>query len=140
MIYLFIVIFSFSLVLLNAIYRKSKTACIANSYCLFLLFLLLVCVMGFRYRVGLDTLNYMENYSQVPLLADFSWEYFFEGRYEFLYVLLVNISRIFSDSFFSKCFNSKVKDRERSFIFFYKKNYVRRKSKSFPTVYWFRLF
>lgn len=101
MIYLFIVIFSFSLVLLNAICRKSKTVCIANSYCLFLLFLLLVCVMGLRYRVGLDTLNYMERYSQVPLLADFSWEYFFEGNYEFLYVLLVNISRAFSDSFFS---------------------------------------
>lgn len=101
MIYLFIVIFSFSLVLLNSINRKSKTICVANSYCLFLLFLLLVCVMGFRYRVGLDTLNYMENYSQVPLLTEFSWEYFFEGRYEFLYVLLVNISRAFSDSFFS---------------------------------------
>lgn len=101
MIYLFIVIFSFSLVLLDAIYRKSKTICVANFYCLFLLFLLLVCVTGFRYRVGLDTLNYMENYSQVPLLADYSWEYFLEGSYEFLYVLLANISRIFSDSFFS---------------------------------------
>lgn len=101
MIYLFVVVFSFFLVLLDSINRKSKTICIANFYCLFLLFLLLVCVTGFRYRVGIDTLNYMENYSQVPSLADFSWEYFFEGDYEFLYVLLVNISRVFSDSFFS---------------------------------------
>lgn len=101
MIYLFVVVFSFFLVLLDSINRKSKTICIANFYCLFLLFLLLVFVTGFRYRVGIDTLNYMENYSQVPSLADFSWEYFFEGDYEFLYVLLVNISRVFSDSFFS---------------------------------------
>lgn len=62
----------------------------------FLLFL--VVIMSVRYRVGIDTLNYMETYWQVEPLNEISLRIIFE-QYEPLNYLLKSFAKLFSEDF-----------------------------------------
>ena len=68
-------------------------------YMILLIFVILI--SGLRYRVGIDTLNYMEVYNSLPSANNISDIFDSEGNYSMrpLFLLLVVISKLFSNDF-----------------------------------------
>ncbi|MDE6264241.1 MAG: EpsG family protein, partial [Paramuribaculum sp.] len=56
--------------------------------------------MGLRYRVGLDTLNYMEGYQDLPTFQTYELQNFILYRYEPGYLLLCMICKEIGNEFF----------------------------------------
>ena len=62
--------------------------------------LLLVCLAGFRYKIGGDTLFYMEMYDDWPSLAQWNWQDVLDGGYQPLWYLLCAICKAISPDFY----------------------------------------
>lgn len=95
----YILLVSFSL-FMSIIYdnRSSKAAVLPY----IILYILVVLVAGLRYRVGIDTLNYMEIYSTLPDVNNIVNIFDSEENYTIapLFLFLVVISKLFSNEFF----------------------------------------
>lgn len=64
---------------------------------------ILVCatlLFGFRYRVGIDTLNYIGNYQYIPELENFKLFEVFDYRFEPLYTFLNSLCKSVSSEFY----------------------------------------
>ena len=68
-------------------------------YAYITLFLYCVLLFGLRYRVGIDTLNYMYSYSMQPTLDTLEWEKINTYRYAPLFMLLVATCRSITTDF-----------------------------------------
>ena len=66
-------------------------------YALALLFL--VCIAGFRYRIGIDTIRYEMTFDTIPTLRSLSLTEFSENKYDPLYLLLASICKSISSEF-----------------------------------------
>ena len=66
-----------------------------------ILFVFVVLISGLRYRVGIDTLNYMEVYNSLPSIKNVTEIFDSEDNYSIrpLFLLLVVISKLFSNDF-----------------------------------------
>lgn len=65
-----------------------------------LIYIFVISLIGFRYRVGIDTLNYMLSYKQIPTLSSFSFTDFLSFNYQPFYLILCIIARSISPDFF----------------------------------------
>ncbi len=64
-----------------------------------LMLIVFICVAGLRYRIGVDTTRYMQQYPALPDLIDY-WSYDFDQtRYGRGYLLLNAVARSISDNF-----------------------------------------
>lgn len=63
--------------------------------------ILLICIAGFRYRMGIDSIRYETKYSFVPLLWDLTYEDIFHNdlKSEPLFMLLYSIAKTISNEF-----------------------------------------
>ena len=66
----------------------------------YLLFLYAVLLAGLRYRVGGDTIIYMDDYADLPTLSELSIEDFFYQQTEPFYLLLCVLVRMISPEFY----------------------------------------
>ncbi len=68
---------------------------------IFILFIAvyIILLMGLRYRVGMDTLNYMSNYNFAPTLKEFNNLDFSETRFEPGYLLLCSLCKSITPDF-----------------------------------------
>ena len=64
------------------------------------IFIYSIVMWGFRYRVGIDTLNYMEDYGEMPSLSKLDYSHIFEYRAAPFYTMLVAICKSISPSFY----------------------------------------
>ena len=63
------------------------------------IFIYIVLLFGLRYRVGIDTFNYMSSYSNLPNWSDFSDIDWSQSRFEPGYMLICMICRSFTSEF-----------------------------------------
>lgn len=63
------------------------------------LFVYIVLLMGFRYRVGIDTINYMIEYSKFPTLSSIKFKELLDYEYAPLYMLLTAICKSVTPNF-----------------------------------------
>lgn len=59
----------------------------------------MILLMGFRYRVGIDTLGYMTRYRHMASLDELSWSNLFDQLYEPAYTFIVAVCKMYTDSF-----------------------------------------
>ena len=73
----------------------------ANMVPYMILLVFVILISGFRYRVGIDTLNYMEVYNSLPSIRNVIDIFDSEDNYSIrpLFLLLVVISKLFSNDF-----------------------------------------
>lgn len=77
-------------------FNSQKTTSDSTYY---LLCCTLILVMGLRYRVGMDTLNYIDTYETLPNLFDLNGFDFSEENYDPLFIILSAICRTFTNDF-----------------------------------------
>ena len=70
------------------------------SFGFFVIFVYSILLWGFRYRVGIDTLNYMEDYAYMPSLNKLELSHIFEYKAAPFYTLLVATCKSISSSFY----------------------------------------
>lgn len=93
--YLVLIVLTFICSYLNdRLTNRTKTTCII------IILLYIVFLMGFRYRVGLDTLNYMEGYQDLPNFRSYELSNFIFYRYEPGYLVMCMICKEISNDFF----------------------------------------
>ena len=78
----------------NRLTNRTKTTCII------IILLYIVFLMGCRYRVGLDTLNYMEGYKDLPNFRNYELRNFIFYRYEPGYLIMCMICKEIGNDFF----------------------------------------
>ena len=94
--YAFAIILVFIGIRFNSRMAKSLRITYLATICLYVILL-----MGFRYRVGIDTLNYMDGYLSVTTTLDDFWNLdFTQTRYEPGYLFLAACCRSISNDFF----------------------------------------
>lgn len=96
MIYFFIILFLFVLVIVFDIigYRKGYYVFLSLSLFIFIL------ISGLRYKVGGDTLVYMEEYESLPTIDEFSTFDISKTRYDYLWVVFCAFCKFFSGDYF----------------------------------------
>ena len=94
MIYIFILLIACVLSRLNRRLTERTRICF-----LICLGLIIVLLMGLRYRVGIDTLNYIEKYDETPQVEELSTIDFSTTRFEPGYVILCSLCRSVTDDF-----------------------------------------
>ncbi|MDO9633778.1 MAG: EpsG family protein [Paludibacter sp.] len=67
----------------------------------FILWVVAVLTMGLRYRVGIDTLNYMEYFSDYPTMRYLTYDYIIDHNFSPLFVILNSLSKSIYDSFYT---------------------------------------
>lgn len=65
----------------------------------FFILIITIFIVGFRYKVGVDTYNYMYHYPDVPLINKIEWENLFSYSYQPLFLLLSSICKSISSDF-----------------------------------------
>lgn len=71
-----------------------------KKFAIYLVTIILICLAGFRYRIGLDTMRYMEFYYKIPTILNISMLDYYSSRHEPLYFLIESISKLISPEFF----------------------------------------
>lgn len=94
----YLIIVAISLIGLSYYSRMARSLRI---FWIFVLWFVSTLIIGLRYRVGIDTLNYMETFSIIPTLDNFSWNDFSRFRYEPLYTGLNIICKTLFGEFWS---------------------------------------
>lgn len=84
MIYLIIYLYLLALVVFYDFHKKTLNRQAHKAFAL----LVLILVSGLRYRLGFDTVVYMEEFSQYPKLADLTMKSFADLRYQPLWIIL----------------------------------------------------
>lgn len=67
--------------------------------CYYMILLVLILVAGFRYRVGLDTVRYENQYEYIPSISEIDLADFNNNAYDPLYLLLASIAKSISSEF-----------------------------------------
>lgn len=81
-------------------YINNRLSPDGKKFILGLLCVYVILVIGFRYKVGVDTISYMKAYRFIPPLADFSFpKTLFSTRYEPAFVLISGICKSFTNEF-----------------------------------------
>lgn len=57
-------------------------------------------IVGFRYKVGVDTYNYMYHYADVPLINNIEWNDLFAYNYQPLFLLLSSACKSINSDFY----------------------------------------
>ncbi len=65
------------------------------------LWLYSILIMGLRYRVGIDSLNYIESYDYLPNLSQLNFSELFDSAYAPLYLILSAFSKSINPSFYT---------------------------------------
>lgn len=86
----------------------------------FLLLIILICLAGFRYRLGLDTIRYEWFFSQVPTLSQLNSAEFQDSKYDPLYLLLASSAKSISPEFWVVQMFQSILVNSIFFRFFYK--------------------
>lgn len=86
------------IVILGILYNKKMSQSVRKAY-LGLILIYIILLIGFRYRVGIDTINYMRAYPLSPLLHNFWNINIFNERFEPGYLLICAICKLFSKDF-----------------------------------------
>lgn len=94
--YIFLILF---VALMSFNWRK-KPGYERFSFAFFAIFAYSVLLWGFRYRVGIDTLNYMEDYGEMPSWNKLELSHIFEYRTAPFYTILVATCKSISPSFY----------------------------------------
>ncbi len=71
-----------------------------KSTSIYIISFLLIMVSALRYRIGLDTMRYMEFYDNIPTIKDLSMEYYLISGHEPLYFLVEVFAKTISPDFF----------------------------------------
>lgn len=79
-----------------------------------------ILISGLRYKIGSDTLRYMDEYKYYPNLFELSDYRFSETRYDFLWVFFCSTCKTFSDSYFFMQFILAIMINSIYFYFIYK--------------------
>lgn len=95
MIYLLILIY----LLLLSYHFDYKKRCGNRRFHYLIALVALICVAGFRYRIGIDTIRYQMTYQDIPTLNSLSLSVFSEQKSDPLYLLLASFCRSISDKF-----------------------------------------
>lgn len=96
MAYYYIILLMF--VILGYVYDYRKVTRM-KSFWLLMMWLILVCIAGFRYHVGYDSRSYEYEYPDMPTLATLSDYDFSDSRYQPLYILFTAVARSISSDF-----------------------------------------
>lgn len=64
-----------------------------------LLLIIFICLAGFRYRMGTDSITYEISYNEIPTLDTLKYSDFLNLRYMPAYILLASVSRTISNEF-----------------------------------------
>jgi hypothetical protein len=67
--------------------------------CFLWLWFIFVFLSGFRYRVGGDTLGYIDYFNSVPVLKDLTYNYLINNEYQPFWILLCSLSKTFLNDF-----------------------------------------
>lgn len=94
----YLVILIYALIIANRWQKTSDHKRFRTSY--MILFIACVLLFGLRYRVGVDTLNYMYSYGDKPDLSKLTWDYILASNEAPFYTLLNSICKTFSSSFY----------------------------------------
>lgn len=70
-----------------------------RKFCFSFICILVVLILGLRYRVGIDTINYMNSYDKASTLSYIKFSEILEMRWEPLFVILRSIFRGFTKNF-----------------------------------------
>lgn len=95
MIYLIVFIYLLFLVYKYDIEGKRR----GYVFCYNSILIILICISGLRYKVGGDTLNYYEHFSDTPFFLDLFKFDFSEANYEPLWIILQSISKSIINDF-----------------------------------------
>ena len=64
-----------------------------------ILLIILICLAGFRYRIGVDTIRYEMAFSQVPVLSQLDLHAFQEAKYDPLFLILASTAKTLNPEF-----------------------------------------
>src|ERR1700712_4557849 len=95
MIYFIILIFLFFLALNYDIHGPKS----GGNFWYSLVLIFFICFSGLRYRIGGDSLNYIDEYDDFPLLPDLIKYNFFASRWDPLWVVFCSICRTINKDF-----------------------------------------
>lgn len=93
---------------------------VGRKFHFFLLLMILICLAGFRYRIGLDTIRYEWFYTEVPTLSQLNIADFKDSKYDPLYLLLVSLAKSLSPEFWVAQLFQSILVNSIFFRFFYK--------------------
>lgn len=97
---MFYIIIGIVILILSSYYDFSKENKKNKNIWINTLLIVLILIPAFRYRVGGDTLGYMDEYKSMPSLADFNiYKNIIESRYQPLWVLFIAVLKSISQSF-----------------------------------------
>ncbi|MDE6340297.1 MAG: EpsG family protein [Muribaculaceae bacterium] len=94
--YFYIILFMF--VALSYCYDYKKLT-LMRGFWLIIMWLVVVCIAGFRYRLGVDSVWYEHEYPEMPTLAGLADYKFEDSRYQVLYIVFTAICRSISSDF-----------------------------------------
>lgn len=84
--------------LLAAILNNRMTPVLRKSV-LSIICLYIILLMGFRYKVGIDTISYMRAFTHIPSLENITLKAFTETRYEPAFFIICSLCKSFSREF-----------------------------------------
>lgn len=97
---MFYIIIGIAILILSSYYDFSKERRKNKNFWINTLLLVFILIPAFRYRVGGDTLSYIDEYVSMPSLANFNiYKNIIESRYQPLWVLFIAVLKSFSQSF-----------------------------------------
>lgn len=81
-------------------FEFSKGKIVFNKRCYLLLYLLFVIISGFRYRLGVDSVFYEDDFSLYPLLSNYVWgEEYVSDSHDIFWAILNSACKSIYDSF-----------------------------------------
>lgn len=86
-----------------------------------IIFIYTVLLMGFRYRVGMDTISYIDLYREVPSFDVIGFNDFFNQPHEPAYILISSIVKLFTREFWPVQLIMSLLTTSCVFIFLYKR-------------------
>lgn len=94
MIYIIILLY---IIVLNIVYPKINKS---GNYAYWFLYIILVAIAGFRYRLGVDTNSYTIEYQSFPTLFQLKYSFFKDSKYQILWILFESSLRTITSSFY----------------------------------------
>lgn len=96
--YFYAILFAFVILSYRYDYRQRK---LFRGFSFYAMYVVLVGVAGFRYRMGVDSLYYEWEYlHDFPTLTDLTFKFFSESRYQPLYIIFEALCKSISKEFF----------------------------------------
>lgn len=100
-----------------------KKITLMRGFWLVIMWLAVVCIAAFRYRLGVDSVMYEHEYPEMPTLSQLGDYKFGDSRYQFLYIVFTSIARTISSDF--TCFQIMHALYVNTIIFWFFNKYTR---------------